>query len=388
VLAGGIIAALHVGKVPPALDALRAELGLGMVSASFIVSTFNVLGMSLGLLAGVLADRIGRRRLVGLGLLSMALGGLLGTLGGGYAGLLAGRVFEGLGFVAVSVASPALLLAATAPTDRSLALSIWSVFMPAGMALALVASPWALEAEAVGWRGLWLGIAVVALIGAVAVRRATAGLTVHAPPAGPSWRVLGETLTRPGLLLLGAIFGAYAFQWVAVMVWLPTFLPAALGVASDTAARLTALVVAMNVPGNLLGGWLLRRGVPAARLMMAVAAVMAACAWGLFSPTLPESARFALVLLFSGAGGIIPAALFASMPAQAPSPRHLGAANGMLMQGSNIGQFLGPPLIAASVTAAGGAWTGAIAPALTAAALCALAAGLSGRHAARRAQVP
>jgi MFS family permease len=357
-----------------------------MVAASFIVSTFNILGMTLGLLAGVLADRIGRRRLVGLGLLSMALGGLLGTLGGGYAGLLAGRVFEGLGFVAISVASPALVLAATAPNDRALALSIWSVFMPAGMALALIVSPWALEA--VGWRGLWLGIAAVALVGGVGVRRATAGLTVHAPPAGPSRQVLGETLTRPGLLLLGATFGAYAFQWVAVMVWLPTFLPAALGVASDTAARLTALVVAMNVPGNLLGGWLLRRGVPAGRLMVTVAAVMAVCACGLFSPILPESTRFALVLVFSCAGGIIPSALFASVPAQAPSPRHLAAANGMVMQGSNIGQFLGPPLVAAAVTAAGGAWSGALGPVLTAAALCALAAGLAGCRAGRHGRVP
>jgi len=385
-VAGGIIAALHVGKVPPALAALRGELGLGMVAASFIVSTFNVLSMTLGLMAGVLADRLGRRRLVVFGLLSLATGGLIGATGTGYALLLASRVLEGLGFVIVSVASPALVLAATAPRDRSSALSLWSVFMPAGMALALVASPWLLEAA--GWRGVWLVIAAVAGAGAVLVLRATAGLPVHPPPEGPPWRVLAESLRRPGLLLLGATFGAYAFQWIAVMVWLPTFLPAALGVRPETAALLTALVVVVNVPGNLTGGWLLRKGVPAPRLMMSVAVIMAACGAGLFSTVLPESARFALVLLFSAAGGIIPAAIFASMPAQAPSPRHLAAANGMLMQGSNIGQFMGPPLIAAAVTAAGGAWTGAIVPMLAAAGVCALAAGLSGRPATRRPHVP
>nr|WP_246423583.1 MFS transporter [Roseospira goensis] len=374
---GGIIAALHVGKVPPALPALRTELGLDLIPAGFVVSTFNVLGMSLGLATGVVADRLGRRRLVGLGLACLAGGGTLGATSAGFPLLLASRVLEGLGFMAVSVASPALVLAATAPRDRPLALSLWSVFMPAGMALAMVAAPLALDV--VGWRGLWWTIAALAAAGIGAVLAATRGLALHAPPAGPSRRALLESLRRPALLLLAGTFGAYAFQWIALMVWLPTFLPAAFGVEARTAALLTALVVVMNVPGNLLGGWLLRRGLPASRVILVAALGMALCATGLILPVLPDPLRFALVLLFSGTGGLIPAALFATVPGEAPSPRHMAAANGLLMQGSNIGQFLGPPVVAAAVTAAGGAWTGALGPMVTAAALAAGAAVLGAR---------
>jgi hypothetical protein len=36
-----------------------------------------------------------------------------------------------------------------------------------------------------------------------------------------------------------------------------------------------------------------------------------------------------------------------------PSPDQLGTTNGLLMQGSNLGQFVGPPALAAVVTASG-----------------------------------
>jgi len=377
VLLGGVIAALHVGKVPPALPALRQDLGLDLVSAGFVVSAFNVLGMSLGLLVGVLADRLGRRRLVLLGLLSLTLGGAMGAIVQGLPLLLASRVLEGLGFMAVSVASPPLMMAAAMPQDRSYALSLWSTFMPVGMALAMVAAP---QVQAVvGWRGLWLLIAALALAGTVVIARMTGGLrTAHAAPAGPAWRVVSETLSRPRLLLLSVVFGAYAFQWMAVMVWLPSFLPVAMGVAPTVAALLTALVVIANVPGNILGGWLLHRGLTIRVLAPAVAACMALCALGLFTDLLPNPTRFALVLAFSLFGGVIPAVLFASAPLHAPSPGHLAAGNGLLMQGSNIGQFMGPPLVAAAVTAAGGAWSGALGPVFVAAGLTAFASILAG----------
>jgi len=50
------------------------------------------------------------------------------------------------------------------------------------------------------------------------------------------------------------------------------------------------------------------------------------------------------------------------------------------MQGSNVGQFLGPPLVAAAVAGAGGAWHGAFWPVLCAATVTAMAAGLHGRR--------
>src|SRR3954452_3148781 len=128
------------------------------------------------------------------------------------------------------------------------------------MALALVVAPPMLSSS-VGWRGLWLGVAALTVVAVVLITVATRGLRMPRAPEGKPWRVAGETLARPGLLLLSLAFGAYAFQWVSLMVWLPTFLAADMGVTPTAAALLTALIVFLNVPSNVLGGLLLRRGV-------------------------------------------------------------------------------------------------------------------------------
>jgi hypothetical protein len=124
---------------------------------------------------------------------------------------------------------------------------------------------------------------------------------------------------------------------------------------------------------------LLRRGAPRRLLIVGCAALMGLSAWGIFTPSLSNETRYALCLAFSFAGGFIPASLFAGVPNHAPSPGHMGAATGMLMQGSNLGQFVGPSLVAAAVAAAGGAWTGALTP-LIGGAVLTMAAGLLAGH--------
>lgn len=376
-VAGGIVAALSVGKVPPAMPFLRADLSLGLVEGGFVVSVFNTLAMALGLMVGVLADRLGRRRLLGVGFACLAGGGLLGAFADGLTVLLVSRFIEGIGFILVAVSSPAIVIAAAAPQDRALALSLWSVFTPAGMALALVTAPPLLHA--LDWRAVWLVIAAAGLVALVGVTWATRRVELPQALAGSPLRTVVETLSRPGLRWLALAFGAYAFQWVSLMVWLPTFLAEDLGATIATAALLTALVVAVNVPSNVLAGWLLGRGVARVVLLVGGSAAMGLAGWGIFTEALPGGLRFALCVVFSFVGGVVPASLFAGTAAHAPSPGHMGAANGLLMQGSNAGQFIGPPIVAAAVASAGGAWTGALGPLAAGAVI----AGLCGIMAAR-----
>jgi len=292
-------------------------------------------------------------------------------------GLLVSRFVEGIGFILVAVSSPAIVIAAAAPRDRALALSLWSVFTPAGMALALIIAPPLLHT--LDWRALWLGIAGASMVALIGVTRAMRRVVLPQALAGSPLRTVIETLARPGLRWLALAFAAYAFQWVSLMVWLPTFLAEDLGATVATAALLTALVVAVNVPSNVLAGWLLGRGVPRAVLLVGGSAAMGLAGWGIFTESLSDALRYGLCIAFSFVGGVVPASLFAGTAAHAPSPGHMGAANGLLMQGSNAGQFIGPPLVAAAVASAGGAWSGALLPL----ALGAVVAGVCGIMAAR-----
>lgn len=378
---GGLLAALHLGKVPPALPRIREELQLGLVTSGFVVSVFNLLGMCLALFVGSLADRLGRVRLVATGIGCLIAGGALGALAQTLPVLLVARVIEGVGFISISVAMPAIVIAAASARDRPFALSLWSIYTPLGMALALAFSP--LVMQAAGWRGLWLAVLAVTVLAVGFVLWAIARVRLPPPPPGRPRVVILETLSRGGLWLLALAFGGYAFQWISLMVWLPTFLPEELGLSALGAALVTALVVLINVPGNILGGWLLRRGVPARRLIALGSLAMGLTAVGVFLPHAGDIGRVALCFAFSFLGGLVPTSLFSSAPGQAPTLAHLGAANGMLMQGSSTGQFIGAPLVAAAVAAAGGAWAGAVVPMLGAAALAGLAGALAAGRPAR-----
>ena len=355
VFAAGLAAGAYMTKVPPALPALRGEFGLTLVESGFIATTFNLIGMLVGILAGVLCDRFGHRRLALAGLAIMAAGGAMGAAAPGFGTLLASRFFEGVGFILLSVSAVALMNAAAAtPRDRAKALGLWSSYMPTGGSIALLAAPWLIATW--GWRGLWLAFALAAAVSAVGIARLVPAPQRHGEVN--FMRLVVESLSQKGSMVLALLFAFYVGQWTSVMVWLPTFLVEH-EVSAGAAAVATALMVVANIPGNLAGGWLLSRGVPRGTLVIAAAAIAALCEIGMLAGALPGPLRYALVLVFSTCAGVIPASIFAGMPVHAKTPQHIGTANGIVMQASQIGQFLGPLAIAWIASRYGG-WDAAL----------------------------
>jgi predicted MFS family arabinose efflux permease len=370
-LAAGVVGAFYIGKLPAALPALKADFSLSLVAASWVVSTFNALAVFAAPLFGLASDRVGALRFTLLGLVTMAAGGTLGALAPNETVLLASRFVEGAGFIALVVGAPALLVAAAAPERRKTVLGVWSAYMPFGGSLVMLAAPLAIGAW--GWRGLWLSIALLTVAAGVAVfaMRPAYGA---ARPVGPRpVAAVLEPLKRPGPWWLGLAFAFYTAQFSTVMVFLPTFLVGR-GVSLGAAGLMTACYVAINVPGNLAGTWLLHRGVPRGGLIAATAAAMGVCAALALLPVLPDAGRFAAVLALSCVGGMIPAAVLSGSQVHARSPAETGGIQGLFVQGANLGQFVGPPAAAAAVSAAGN-WVAALAVLGTAASL-AIVAGL------------
>jgi len=227
--------------------------------------------------------------------------------------------------------------------------------MPAGGTLVMLAAPLALAT--LGWRGLWLGLAAYTAACALLLAR-----RVPAPSFGGtvgSLRLLTESLTRPGILALCAVFICYVGQWTSLMTWLPTFAVEERGASQTAAAWLTAAFVVANIPGVLLAGVMLNRRVPRWAVMSAGAAAMGATTLGILAAGAPDALRFACVLAFSTLGGLIPGAIFSATPVHAKSPQHIGTTNGMIMQASHIGQFVVPILVAWVASRFGG-WSASL----------------------------
>ena len=63
VVGAGVAGAFQVGKVPVALPSLRAELGMSLVAAAWVLSVFNLIGVAVGMMMGAAIARLGPRRI-------------------------------------------------------------------------------------------------------------------------------------------------------------------------------------------------------------------------------------------------------------------------------------------------------------------------------------
>ncbi len=352
-LLAGVIAAGHVGKLPPALPAIRAELALDIVTAGWLASMFSATGMLIAIFLGAIADRLDHWRLSIAGLALMAASGFYGSLVSSAPQLIFSRFLEGVGFLAVVVAAPAIIARAASGRDRSMALGFWPGYMPSGVSLMILAAPFALQAG--GWRSLWIDVAMLAAAGAAVMWAFGRGARGHRTPDSgvPLWQNIRSGISRSGPWLVGGCFALYGAQLYAIITWMPTFMIEERGIGAAAAAALTALVVAGNGVCNFFGGWLLHRGATPWAMIALSGAVMAVCAFGTFTIYIPDLARYISSLVLCGAGGIIASAAFAIAPSFAKSSAQIGIVNGVLVQASNLAQFVGPTALAAEVSRTG-----------------------------------
>lgn len=356
-VACGAAVAFNIGKVPIALVQLRRDFGLSLVAAGWVASTFNTLAVFTAVFFGMACDRVGHLRMAAVGLAISFVAGLAALLADDRDALLASRLLEGAGFLCVAVSAPGLVSAAARPADRRIALGLWASFMPGGVGLAMVLGPLLMPLG--GWRALWLAALVgLAFAGLLLVRHRAAYGPPHASLDAHSLAVARQALAQPAPWLLALALSSWAVQYIALVVWLPTFLKEQRGLAPAAVGLLSALIVVVNAPGTVLGGALIHR-FSRGRLIMAASAVTSALSLAIYLDGLPDLPRYLCCLALSFCGGLIPAAVLSASLVLARSPRQIGTLQGLFMQGGNLGQFAGPPLIAALV-ARSGLWSDAL----------------------------
>ncbi|MFC6761418.1 CynX/NimT family MFS transporter [Sulfitobacter porphyrae] len=295
----GVVASLQIGKAVIAAPMLKAEFELGLAAVGWVTGIFAVLGLVGGIPSGALVARIGDRRTLIQGLCAIMLGAGLGALSETFAMFLASRVLEGFGFLLVVVAGPAVLQRLVLPKQRDVAFSLWSCFMPAGMALAMLAGPLFGDWRSIWWASASLAVAfIVATI--VAIRKSEAPTTsVRVSLVNDAIAVVGNR----GPMLLALCFAFYSLMFFALFSFLPVLLMERMEVTHGTAGLLSALATAVNIIGNLLAGHLLFRGAGRSTLIVSGSVAMGISAIGIFLPLFGDTETFLLCLLFSAAGG-------------------------------------------------------------------------------------
>ena len=235
---------MHIGKLPPAMSVIQADLDAGLVAAGWIASIISAVGTFTGLVVGGVADKLGPRRVLVAGMILLALGSTFGGWISSPQAMLLARFVEGMGFTATTVSAGILIARVTVGKDRSRALAIWASFMPLGFSSMLLVSAYLLSDF--GWRAIWFttgGISGIWVLVTLVGIRSTDGGEGRSDAIVSFGHSLHTNLRETGAVLVAACYALYAAQHIGMMVWLPTILEETREASVLAGAGLTAMVL-------------------------------------------------------------------------------------------------------------------------------------------------
>ncbi|WP_407304206.1 CynX/NimT family MFS transporter [Acinetobacter sp.] len=353
IIAAGFVAAMHIGKLPPTISLLQAELGISLVQASFLLSLVQVAGMCMALLLGSYTAKIGLKSCVLLGLSLLTIASCIGGFVQTFSSLLALRVMEGFGFLLITLSGPAFIRQLVPVDHLQAKMGLWSAYMGGGMGIGLLCTP--LLLNSIGWQGVWICYGLLSLSLACVIYSIIPKAQANTQPV-EIFNLIQLTLKHPPAWILAIIFGVYAGQWFSLVSFLPSIYQQ-YQFSLALAGALTAIVAIANAIGTFVCGLLLQRGFRPQTLVQTGFANLILCALSfyLLHEFLPFSLQFILVLSFSLFGGFVAAVVFSQVLNFAAKPIAITSTIGLVLQCSATSQFLLPPLIA-SIVLSTGSW--------------------------------
>jgi MFS family permease len=342
-IAAGVLAAACLGKVAPVSAFVGEGFGLSPFALGATISLITLVAAAVAAPAGMWLRNRDPRPWLAIGLVVMAFaGGTMTLIPSSQIALICLRAVEGIGYLLIVVGGPGALVRQMSGARNSVALALWGVCTPAGLAVAAVAG--GLAASRTGWRE-WFAVLALTCAGLAAVvlllARGQNPGTLAAPR--PLAHRRGELAA---LLLLACGFGALSLMTVAIVSLLPAYLSTRLGPPAAAAGAATAAAVAASIPGNACAAVLLRRGVRPGLLACSMLACPALAAVT-FAGAVPLPASIGAAAAFIFAVGIAASAAYASLPQVTPLMHDLPLANGILVQLGSAGALAGPPIFAA-----------------------------------------
>lgn len=163
-----ILVTLDGTVVNVALPTIARELDADLQSLQWMVGAYVLVLSALVLFAGTLADRIGRKRVVVIGLAIFVPGSILCSLATSEEWLIGARAFQAIGGAMISPAALALVTNVfTGPGERAKAIGWWAALGSVGLAAGPILGGFLVDSF--GWRSIfWInvlpGILVIILL--------------------------------------------------------------------------------------------------------------------------------------------------------------------------------------------------------------------------------
>lgn len=205
-----------------ALPAISRDLGASSSDLQWIVDAYILVFAALLLTMGSVGDRIGRKRILQIGLAIFGIGSLWAALSETTDMLIAARGFLGIGAAIIMPATLSIITATFPREERSQAIAIWAAVFGLGVGIGPVMGGWLLESYE--WNSVFfvnLPVIATALIGGAIFLGESRDETAPRPD------IPGVLLSIPGLFAL-----VYGIIEAGVVGWTETNVVFAFGVAA------------------------------------------------------------------------------------------------------------------------------------------------------------
>lgn len=351
----GLIEGMEKRVLPAVLSLVQDDLGFSDFQAGLLDTAIIVAALLVALPAGLLADRVDRRRFIaGTFVVWSGLVALSGTVKG-YGQLLGLRALIGGGDAVNDPAAQSLLADYYAPERRGRVYGVHRVTPVVGAALGLGVG--AALGALFGWRVALVVLAVPGLLAAMLVlrlrepARGASELIAGPVPEGVPARVaVRAVLAIPSLRALVLATALTSGALSAVAFWGVVFFQRAAGLSLAEAGTVAGVPVLFGaLAGSLAGGWLvdrLRGRIAGAALL--VASGFTALGSLLFTLSFLDGVPLLVRLPMQGVSvgllvGSLPATTVLTSEVVPPALR--GTAFGLLKLSSNVLAALFPPLV-------------------------------------------
>lgn len=343
--AAGLGVAAQYGKISVIFDRMGQLYPDAGASLSLAVSVVGIVGIILGLVAGLFVSSFGYRRSL---IWSLWLGAGMSALQAlhlPFGLFLFSRLVEGLSHLGVVVAGPTLIAALASHRDRGLAMTLWSTFF--GVAFTLLA-----------WFGLPLvaGLGLLSLFAAHALIMAGLALwlgmalrNVPVPPRAkfPTLRSLPglhlPVYRSPWMVAPAAGWLFYTCCFVSVLTVIPPY------IAEDLRGFVLGAMPLASIASSMILGVFLLRYIAAVKVAQ-LGFLLSGC--GVLWLWIQPGAPLACIAL-AAAMGLVQGGSFAAIPQLNLEDADRARAGGVLAQAGNLGNTIGTPLMVLSLGLAG-----------------------------------
>ena len=325
----------------PLVDEISDDLALTRSTMGSILGAWALIYIFTAVPAGAAVDRLGLRRSLILGGLTITASLVLRSTADSAIGLFAAVAVFGIGGPLVSIATPKLVASLFDEDARRLptGLAVASPSLGSAVALALT-NPVLLPATGDDWRGVLLvlaGIALATTLGWTYASRAVAHVQQGATRTDRSTLTRLLRLRSMRIILVISLFSFFFSH--ALNSWLPEILTDT-GQSDNAAGYLAAISVTVGILGSLT----IARLVPTSRRAVALATIFAVMALSMALVTwLPFGLLVvALALLGFARAGVIPLLFLEIMGDEQIGLSDIGAATGLFFAVGEVGGFSGP----------------------------------------------